>query len=200
MLILCLLRLSLFCGSKQITNLLFSSASQASADVVRLHFTNYGFHKRCSTVSSDSHTIVASQTQLETDSENDDTLSNGSSELSNSGIWSPVQEAETTVTKSEITFGKVSQDWFTALVLAFISIGQKTNAWDESHANLSCVPQPLLTHTGYINVGWNDYSLQRLVNALQSHMKFPLGTSVKCTLRDQQVALEVFVFHAGILQ
>ena len=200
MLILCLPPLSLFCASKQLTNLLCSSASQASAKMVRGHFTTVGFHKRCSTITSDSHIIVASQTQLQTDSENDDTLSNGSSELSDFGIWSPVQEAETTVTNAEITFGKDSQDWFTALVLAFISIGQKTNAWDESHANLSCVPQPLLTHTGYINVGWNDYSLQRLVNALQSHMKFPLGTSVKCTLRDQQVALEVFVFHAGILQ
>ena len=189
MLILCLLRLSLFCGSKQITNLLFSSASQASAGMVRGHFTTFGFHKRCSTITSDSHIIVASQTQLQTDSENDDTLSNGSSELSDFGIWSPVQEAETTVTNAEITFGKDSQDWFTALVLAFISIGRKANAWDESLANLGCVPLPLLAHAGCITVGRNNYLLQELVDALQSDMKFPLGTSVKCTLRDQQVAL-----------
>ena len=189
MLILCLPRLSLFCGSKQITNLLFSSASQASAVMVRGHFTTVGFHKRCSTITSDSHIIVASQTQLQTDSENDDTLSNGSSELSDFGIWSPVQEAETTVTNAEITFGKDSQDWFTALVLAFISIGRKANAWDESLANLGCVPLPLLAHAGCITVGRNNYLLQELVDALQSDMKFPLGTSVKCTLRDQQVAL-----------
>ena len=106
MLILCLPRLSLFCGSKQLTNLLCSSASQASAKMVRGHFTTFGFHKRCSTITSDSHIIVASQIQLQTDSENDDTLSNGSSELSDFGIWSPVQEAETTVTNAEITFGK----------------------------------------------------------------------------------------------
>ena len=109
--------------------------------------------------------------------------------MSDYGIWSPVQEAEITVTKTEITFGKDSQDWFTAVVLAFISIGRRCDAWDESHANVGCVPLPLLAHTGYITVGWNNYSLQELVNALQSHMKFPLGTSVKCTLRDQQVAL-----------
>ena len=43
----------------------------------------------------------------------------------------------------------------------------------------------------YITVGWNDYTLQELVDALLSHMKFPLDSSVKCTLRKQQVPLGV---------
>ena len=155
------------------------------------HFTNYGFHKGCITVSSDSHNSVASKTPLEADSENDDTLSSGSSELSDYGIWSPVQEAEITVTKTELTFGKDSQDWFTAVVLAFISIGRRCDSWDETHENLGCVPLPLHAHAIYITVGWNDYTLQELVEALLSHMKFPLGSSVECTLRKQQVPLGV---------
>ena len=114
------------------------------------HFTNYGFHKGCITVSSDSHNSVASKTPLEADSENDDTLSSGSSELSDYGIWSPVQEAEITVTKAEITFGKDSQDWFTAVVLAFISIGRRCDSWNETHEDLDCVPLPLHAHAIYI--------------------------------------------------
>ncbi len=43
----------------------------------------------------------------------------------------------------------------------------------------------------YITVGWNDYTLQELVDALLSHMKFPLDSSVKCTLRKQQVPIGV---------
>ena len=178
MLILCLLRLSLLCGSKLITDLLFSSANQASAVVVRQHFTTYGFHKCCITVSSDSHNSVASKTPLEADSENDDTLSSGSSELSDYGIWSPVQEAEVTVTNTELTFGKDSQDWFTALVLSFISIGRRCDSWDETHANLGCVPLPLRAHAASITDVWNHYFLAALVDALLSHIKFPLGSSV----------------------
>ena len=170
-----------------------------SADLVRNHFTTYGFHKGCIAVSSEPHDSVASRTPLEADSGYDDTLSSGSSELSDCGMWTLDQEAEVTVAASEVashantelTFGKDSQDWFTALVLSFISISRKCDSWDETHANLGCVPLPLRAHAAFIKVGSNCYFLAELLDALLSHVKFPLGSSVKCTLRKQQVTLGV---------
>ena len=63
-------------------------------------------------------------------------------------------------------------------------------SWDETHEHLGCVPLPLLAHAQTIKVGWN-HSLEELVKALLSHIKFPLGSSAKCTLRKQQVPLGI---------
>ena len=139
------LRLSLVFRSKLRTVKLFSSATQASAELVRNHFTTYGFHKYCIAVSSEPHDSVASRTPSEAVSGYDDTFSSGSSELFDCGLWTPDQEPKVTVAaleaashvNTELTFGKDSQDWFTTLVLSFISISRKCDSWDETHANLA---------------------------------------------------------------
>ena len=87
---------------------------------------------------------------------------------------------------TELTFGKDSQDWFTAIVLSFISISRKRNSWDETHENLGCVPLPLRAHAACIKIGWQHYFLAEQLDALLSHMRFPLGSSVKCTLRNSK--------------
>ena len=69
--------------------------------------------------------------------------------------------------------------------------------WDETHENLGCVLLALLAHAQTIKVGWN-HSLEELVKALLSHIKFPLGSAVKCTLTKQQVRSVLYVLCCSI--
>ena len=56
---------------------------------------------------------------------------------------------------------------------------------------LGCVPLPLRAHAACIKIGWQHYFLAEQLDALLSHVRFPLGSSVKCTLRKQQDSLGV---------
>ena len=75
-------------------------------------------------------------------------------------MWAQDEEAEVTVAAlepprhvtTELTFGKDSQDWFTALVLSFISISCKSDSWDETHSQLRYVPLPIRAHAALIRV------------------------------------------------
>ena len=167
--------------------------------MVRAHFTTFGFHKCCVTASSKPHVSVPSRTLSEADSGSDDSLSTESSELFDCGVWAQDEEAEVTVAAlepprhvtTELTFGKDSQDWFTALVLSFICISCKSDSWDDTHPQLRYVPLPIRAHAALIRVGHSEFRLQELLDAFLTHFEFPLGSSVECTLRNEKVGLGV---------
>ena len=114
-------------------------------------------------------------------------------------MWTQDGEADVTVPDveppkhltTEYTFGKDSQEWYTAMVLSFICISCKSNSWDETHPLLSCVPLPMMAHAALIRVGSCNFTLRELLDALLTHTEFPLGSSVRCTLRKEKVTLGV---------
>ena len=91
--------------------------------------------------------------------------------------------------KSELVFGKDSQDWFTALVLVFICIGSENQHWDCSISQISHVPIQLRPYVASITVGHSSYCLEELVGAFLSATHFPLGYHVECKLRKDKAVL-----------
>ena len=91
--------------------------------------------------------------------------------------------------KTELVFGKDSQDWFTALVLVFICIGSKSQYWDSTILQLTDVPLQLQPYAASITVGNNSYSLQELFEAFLTATHFPLGYHVECRLRKDKAVL-----------
>ena len=79
-------------------------------------------------------------------------------------MWAEDEEEEVTVpalesprhVTTELVFGKDSQDWFTALVLAFICIGSKSDSWDDTYSQLRDVPLPIQPYAALIRVGDKD--------------------------------------------
>ena len=167
--------------------------------MVRNHFTTFGFQKCCITASSIPYDSVPSRTLAEADQGSDEFLSSESSELSDLGVWAQDGEADVTVASldasrhltTESTFGKDSQEWFTAMVLSFICINCKSHSWDETHPLLRCVLHPIRAHPALIQVGHLEYSLHELLHAFLTHSEFPLCSSVECTLGNGKVALGV---------
>ena len=112
-------------------------------------------------------------------------------------MWAEDEEEEVTVpalassrhVTTEIVFGKDSQEWFTALVLAFICISSKSDSWDDTHSQLRDVPLPIQPYAALIRVGDKDYLLQELLAAFLTHSEFPLGSQVECTLRTEKAVL-----------
>ena len=89
-------------------------------------------------------------------------------------MWAEDEEEEVTVpalassrhdVTTDIVFGKDSQEWFTALVLAFICISSKSDSWDDTHSQLRDVPLPIQPYAALIRVGDNDFLLQELLAA-----------------------------------
>ena len=91
--------------------------------------------------------------------------------------------------KSELVFGKDSQDWFTSLVLVFICIGSEDQRWDCSISQISHVPIQLQPYVASITVGPGSYSLEELAAAFLSVTDFPLGYLVECKLREDKAVL-----------
>ena len=114
-------------------------------------------------------------------------------------MWVEDEEEEVTVpalassrhVTTEIVFGKDSQEWFTALVLAFICISSKSDSWDDTHSQLRDVPLPIQPYAALILVGDEKYLLRELLEAFLTHSEFPLGSFVECTLRNEKVVLGV---------
>ena len=114
-------------------------------------------------------------------------------------MWAEDEEEEVTVAAlepprhvtTELTFGKDSQDWFTALVLPFICISRKSDSWDDTHSQLRDVPLTIRAHAALMRVGKQDYLLQELLEAFLTHSEFLLGSFVECTLRNEKVVLGV---------
>ena len=126
----------------------------------------------------------------EADCESNDSLSRRNSELSDYSVWTQDGEADVTVPDveppkhltTEYTFGKDSQEWYTAMVLSFICMSCKSNSWDETHPLLNCVPLPMMAHAALVQAGSCDFTLRELLDALLTHTKFPSGSSVFCRL------------------
>ena len=124
-------------------------------------------------------------------------VSGGCSDFSDRGSRSSAEEAEVTVAvsersrhvKTELVFGKDSQDWFTALVLVFICIGSESQHWDSTISQLRDVPPQLQPYAASITVGYNSYSLQELFEAFLTATHFPLGHHVECRLRKEKAVL-----------
>ena len=101
-------------------------------------------------------------------------------------MWAEDEEQEVPVTSlassshvsTEIVFGKDSQEWFTALVLAFICISSKSDSWDDTHSQLRDVPLPIQPYAALILVGDQNYLLQELLEVFLTHSEFPLGSQV----------------------
>ena len=91
--------------------------------------------------------------------------------------------------KSELVFGKDSQDWFTSIVLVFICIGSEHQRWDCSISQISHVPIQLQPYVASITVGPGSYSLEELAAAFLSVTDFPLGYLVECKLREDKAVL-----------
>ena len=91
--------------------------------------------------------------------------------------------------KSELVFGKDSQDWFKSLVLVFISIGSEDERWNCSISQISHVPIQLQPYVASITVGPGSYSLEELAAAFLSVTDFPLGYLVECKLREDKAVL-----------
>ena len=127
----------------------------------------------------------------------DGSVSRGCSNFCVCGLRSSAPDAEVTAAayqrfwdvKSELVFGKDSQDWFTALVLVFICIGSENQHWDCSISQISHVPIQLRPYVASITVGHSSYCLEELVGAFLSATHFPLGYHVECKLRKDKAVL-----------
>ena len=49
----------------------------------------------------------------------------------------------------------------------------------------------MTAHTDLIRIGNSNFALHEFLDALRTHSELPLGSSVKCTLRKDEVALDV---------
>ena len=49
----------------------------------------------------------------------------------------------------------------------------------------------MTAHTALIRISNSNFTLHEFLDALRPHSKFPLGSSVECTLRKEKVALGV---------
>ena len=173
------------------------NTTQASADLVRAHFTKFGLHQCRITPSSTSDGNVPFSTPARASFGSVGSVSAGCSDFSDRGSRSSAEEAEVTVAalerprhvKTELVFGKDSQDWFTALVLVFICIGSESQHWDSTISQLRDVPLQLQAYAASITVGNNSYSLQELFEAFLTATQFPLGHHVECRLRKEKAVL-----------
>ena len=173
------------------------NTTEASADLVRAHFTKFGLHQCRITPSSKSDVNVPFSTPAWAGFGSDGSVSDGCSDFSDCGVRISAEEAEVTVAalerprhvKTALVFGKDSQDWFTALVLVFMRIGSESQHWDSTISQLRDVPLQLQPYASSISVGNDSYTLQDLLEAFLTATHFPLGHHVECRLRKDKAVL-----------
>ena len=173
------------------------NTTEASADLVPAPFTKFALCHCPITPSSKSDINVSFSTPARAGFGDDGSVSGGCSDFSACGLRSSSAEAEVTVAalkrprhvKTELVFGKDSQDWFTALVLVFICIGSESQHWDSTISQIRDVPIQLQPHAASITVGNNSDSLQELFEAFLTATHFPLGYHVECRLRKDKAVL-----------
>ena len=153
--------------------------------------------RQCPILSSSVFDIYPSLSTSAIGSGDDGCVSRVRSNFCVCGLRSTAPDAEVTCAayqrirdiKSELVFGKDSQDWFTALVLVFICIGSENQHWDCSISQINHVPIQLRPYVASITVGHGCYYLEELVAAFLSATDFPLGYHVECKLREDKAVL-----------
>ena len=167
------------------------SADPALAPVTKCASHHFPF------LSSSAFDISLSDRALARGSGDDGCVSRVRSNFCVCGLRSTTPESEITSAayqqmrdmKSELVFGKDSQDWFKSLVLVFISIGSEDERWNCSISQISHVPIQLQAFVASITVGRGSYSLEELAAAFLSVTHFPLGYLVECKLREDKAVL-----------
>ena len=167
------------------------SADPALAPVTKCASHHFPF------LSSSAFDISLSDRALARGSGDDGCVSRVRSNFCVCGLRSTTPESEITSAayqpmrdmKSELVFGKDSQDWFKSLVLVFISIGSEDERWNCSISQISHVPIQLQPYVASITVGPGSYSLEELAAAFLSVTHFPLGYLVECKLREDKAVL-----------
>ena len=166
------------------------------ADPALAPFTKCASHQ-CPILASSQFDIHSSVSTSARGSGDDGSVFRGCSNFCVCGLRSSAPDAEVTAAayqrfrdvKSELVFGKDSQDWFTALVLVFICIGSENQHWDCSISQISHVPIQLQPYVASITLGHSSYCLEELVGAFLSATHFPLGYHVECKLRKDKAVL-----------
>ena len=170
--------------------------TEVSADPALAPLTKCASH-HCPNLSSSAFDIYASDRTSARGSGDDGCVSRVRSNFCVCGLRSTTPESEITSAayqqmrdmKSELVFGKDSQDWFKSLVLVFISIGSEDERWNCSISQISHVPIQLQAFVASITVGRGSYSLEELAAAFLSVTHFPLGYLVECKLREDKAVL-----------
>ena len=170
--------------------------TEVSADPALAPLTKCASH-HCPNLSSSAFDIYPSDRTSARGSGDDGGVSRVRSNFCVCGLRSTTPESEITSAayqqmrdmKSELVFGKDSQDWFKSLVLVFISIGSEDERWNCSISQISHVPIQLQAFVASITVGRGSYSLEELAAAFLSVTHFPLGYLVECKLREDKAVL-----------